>query len=176
MKRPSVVLQSLMLCVTSSFGCAFALAQSSSGTGGWYTTSQAANGAKAYQKACASCHGANLQGGMAPTLVGKQFWLTYGGKKVSTLWSDVHTQMPMICTWLGLRQKLDRHHGISFAEKWRARGFHAAQRYGGFVQGASVEIVESLCVRRSKKFKSGHKTRPTISRCCELLGGSDAHR
>jgi mono/diheme cytochrome c family protein len=95
MKRPSVVLQSLMLCVTSSFGCAFALAQSSSGTGGWYTTSQAANGAKAYQKACASCHGANLQGGMAPTLVGKQFWLTYGGKKVSTLWSDVHTQMPI---------------------------------------------------------------------------------
>jgi len=73
----------------------FALAQSSSGTAGWYTTSQAANGAKAYQKACASCHGAHLQGGMAPALVGKQFWLTYGGKKVSTLWSDVHTQMPM---------------------------------------------------------------------------------
>jgi hypothetical protein len=31
----------------------------------------------------------------APALVGKQFWLTYGGKKISTLWSDVHTQMPM---------------------------------------------------------------------------------
>jgi mono/diheme cytochrome c family protein len=95
MKRPSIVLHSLMLCVTSYFGCAFALGQSSSGTGGWYTTSQAANGAKAYQKACASCHGANLQGSMGPALVGKQFWLTYGGKKVSTLWSDVHTQMPM---------------------------------------------------------------------------------
>jgi hypothetical protein len=32
---------------------------------------------------------------MGPALVGKQFWLTYGGKKVSTLWSAVHTQMPM---------------------------------------------------------------------------------
>jgi hypothetical protein len=33
---------------------------------------------------------------MGPALVGKQFWLTYGGKKVSTLWSSVHTQMPMM--------------------------------------------------------------------------------
>ena len=95
MKRSSVVLQSVMLFVTSSFGCAFALAQSSSGSDGWYTPGQAANGAKAYQKACAGCHGPKQQGGMAPALVGKIFWLTYGGKKVSTLWSNVHTQMPM---------------------------------------------------------------------------------
>ena len=67
----------------------------SSGSGGWYTAGQAVNGAKAYQKTCAGCHGAKLQGGMALRLVGKQFWLTYGGKKVSTLWSAVHTQMPM---------------------------------------------------------------------------------
>jgi mono/diheme cytochrome c family protein len=95
MKGLSAVLQSLMLCVASSFGCAFAWAQGSSGSPGWYTPGQAANGAKAYQKACASCHGPKLHGGMAPALVGKQFWLTYGGKKVSTLWSDIHTQMPM---------------------------------------------------------------------------------
>jgi len=96
MKKPSRVLQSLMFCVTSSFGCALALAQSSSGSGGWYTSAQAANGAQVYRKTCASCHGAQLQGGMGPSLVGKQFWLTYGGKKVSTLWSAVHTEMPMM--------------------------------------------------------------------------------
>jgi mono/diheme cytochrome c family protein len=95
MKRPSVVLQSLILGVTFSLACALTLAQNAPGSSGWYTTAQAANGAKAYQKACASCHGANLQGTMGPALVGKQFWLTYGGKKVSTPWSDVHTQMPM---------------------------------------------------------------------------------
>jgi polar amino acid transport system substrate-binding protein len=95
MQRLSVVLQSLVLCVTSSFGCLFVQAQGSSSSDGWYTSGQAANGAKAYQKACASCHGAKLEGGMAPALVGKQFWLTYSGKKVSTLWSQVHTQMPM---------------------------------------------------------------------------------
>jgi alcohol dehydrogenase (cytochrome c) len=77
MKRPSVVLQSLMLGVTFSLACALTLAQNAPGSSGWYTTAQAANGAKAYQKACASCHGANLQGGMGPALVGKQFWLTY---------------------------------------------------------------------------------------------------
>ena len=33
---------------------------------------------------------------MGPALVGKQFWLTYGGKKVSTLWAAVHTEMPMM--------------------------------------------------------------------------------
>ena len=62
---------------------------------GWYTREQAASGAKSYQKTCANCHGAKLQGGAGPALVGRQFWLTYGGKKVSTLWSSVHTQMPM---------------------------------------------------------------------------------
>lgn len=95
MKRSSVVLPSLLLWVAALFGCALVLAQGSSGSDGWYTPGQAANGAKAYQKACAGCHGPKLQGGMAPALVGKIFWLTYGGKKVSTLWSDIHTQMPM---------------------------------------------------------------------------------
>lgn len=33
---------------------------------------------------------------MGPALVGRQFWTTYGGKKLSTLWSAVHTEMPMM--------------------------------------------------------------------------------
>jgi mono/diheme cytochrome c family protein len=66
------------------------------GSEGWYTSPQAAAGAKAYKKTCASCHGATLQGGMGPALVGKPFWQAYGGKKVSSLWSSVHTQMPMM--------------------------------------------------------------------------------
>lgn len=57
---------------------------------------QAVTGAKAYEKTCAGCHGAKLQGDMGPALVGRQFWLAYGGKKVSTLWAAVHTQMLMM--------------------------------------------------------------------------------
>jgi mono/diheme cytochrome c family protein len=75
----------------SAFAPATAMPQSK----GWYTPAQAANGAKSYKNACAGCHGAQLQGGMGPALVGKQFWTTYGGKKLSTLWSTVHTEMPM---------------------------------------------------------------------------------
>jgi hypothetical protein len=36
-----------------------------------------------------------MKGGMGPALVGRNFWTTYGGKKLSTLWSSVHTDMPM---------------------------------------------------------------------------------
>ncbi|MFZ3332175.1 MAG: c-type cytochrome [Candidatus Acidiferrales bacterium] len=99
MKEPAGVLRSPMLWITFLFGCTFALGQtrgSGPGSAGWYTAAQAANGAKVYQRTCASCHGAKLQGAMGPALTGKQFWLTYGGKKVSTLWSEVHTEMPMM--------------------------------------------------------------------------------
>ncbi|MGB2626675.1 MAG: c-type cytochrome [Candidatus Acidiferrum sp.] len=95
MKKPATLLKSLMFGMTIFFASAFAEAQSAPDSSGWYTIAQAANGAKAYQKTCAGCHGAKLQGGMGPALVGKQFWLTYAGKKASTLWSSVHTTMPM---------------------------------------------------------------------------------
>ena len=95
MRKALRALQWSILGVTFSLACACATAQSASGSPGWYTAAQAASGAKAYQKACSSCHGAKLQGGMGPALAGKQFWLNYGGKKVSTLWSTVHTEMPM---------------------------------------------------------------------------------
>lgn len=96
MKMSSTVLPMLILGVAFSSVWALALAQTPAASNGWYTDSQAANGAKAYQKSCTGCHGGNLQGGMGPALIGKQFWLAYGGKKVSTLWSAVHTQMPMM--------------------------------------------------------------------------------
>ena len=76
--------------------CTLGVCGTTSSSGGWYTSQQAAAGAKAYRKSCASCHGDTLQGGMGPVLVGKPFWQAYGGKKASTLWSSVHTQMPMM--------------------------------------------------------------------------------
>ena len=95
MKKSAAFLQWSILGMTISFAWAFAVAQIAPGASGRYTNAQAANGAKAYQKTCAGCHGAKLQGGMGPALVGRQFWLNYAGKKASTLWSDVHKTMPM---------------------------------------------------------------------------------
>jgi mono/diheme cytochrome c family protein len=95
MTKPSRLFQLLIFGAALLFVDGFALPQSAPNSAGWYTAAQAANGAKAYQRTCASCHGATLQGGMGPALVGRQFWLNYAGKKVSTLWSAVHTTMPM---------------------------------------------------------------------------------
>jgi mono/diheme cytochrome c family protein len=95
MKNRSRVFQLLILGAPFLVASVLAFPQNSPTVAGWYTAAQAANGAKAYQKTCAGCHGAKLQGGMGPALVGRQFWLNYAGKKASTLWSDVHTTMPM---------------------------------------------------------------------------------
>lgn len=67
----------------------------STGNEGWYSTEQAGQGATLFAQKCAVCHGAKLQGGAGPALVGKQFFLRFGGKPLSQLWYDVHTEMPL---------------------------------------------------------------------------------
>jgi alcohol dehydrogenase (cytochrome c) len=65
------------------------------GNEGWYSATQAAQGAAVFKQKCAVCHGANLQGGAGPALVGNQFFLRYRGKPLSALWSTIHDQMPL---------------------------------------------------------------------------------
>jgi len=61
--------------------CTLGVCGTTSSSDGWYTSQQAAAGAKAYRKSCASCHGDTLQGGMGPVLVGKPFWQAYGARR-----------------------------------------------------------------------------------------------
>lgn len=61
----------------------------------WYSADQAAQGEALFKQKCAVCHGANLQGGAGPPLAGSQFFLRYHGQPLSTLWSTIHTQMPL---------------------------------------------------------------------------------
>ena len=67
----------------------------STGAEGWYSTDQATQGATLFGQKCALCHGAKLQGGAGPALAGKQFFFRFGGKTLSQLWYDVHTEMPL---------------------------------------------------------------------------------
>jgi alcohol dehydrogenase (cytochrome c) len=67
----------------------------STGSQGWYSSEQAAQGAALFKQKCAVCHGAKLQGGAGPSLVGNQFFLRYRGKPLSALWSTIHTEMPL---------------------------------------------------------------------------------
>ncbi len=81
----------------SGCGSAAAAQESRAGAVGndWYSTAQAAQGKVLFAQKCAVCHGAKLQGGAGPALVGNQFFLRYHGKPLSALWSIVHTQMPL---------------------------------------------------------------------------------
>jgi alcohol dehydrogenase (cytochrome c) len=65
------------------------------GNEGWYSTEQAEQGEALFKQKCVVCHGANLQGGAGPALVGNQFFLRYRGKPLSALWSTIHTEMPL---------------------------------------------------------------------------------
>ena len=60
-----------------------------------YTAGQAALGKPAYDQACASCHGVNLDDGeFAPPLKGGDFRLRWGGKSVDALFDQLTRTMP----------------------------------------------------------------------------------
>lgn len=59
----------------------------------WYSVEQAAAGSGLYQHSCASCHGANLEGGDAPALTGTSWQSLYGGAKLLTPWGEIKGPM-----------------------------------------------------------------------------------
>jgi len=63
---------------------------------GVYTDGQAARGLASYQAACASCHGAALEGSGAatPPLVGPDFTVNWTGQTVADLFERIQTSMP----------------------------------------------------------------------------------
>jgi alcohol dehydrogenase (cytochrome c) len=62
---------------------------------GWFTNAQVAQGRFEYAQKCAVCHGAQLQGGGAPALKGTTFQQQWSGKTLQTLYSYVHSNMPL---------------------------------------------------------------------------------
>jgi mono/diheme cytochrome c family protein len=69
--------------------------QSSSVWDGVYTPDQANRGKEAYNKACASCHGAALDGsGAVPPLSGPDFKSDWNGQTVDDLFEKMQTSMP----------------------------------------------------------------------------------
>ena len=63
---------------------------------GVYTKAQAERGRASYFTACASCHGAQLQGDTdAPDLAGNAFLKRWNDRSVGALFSFVESQMPV---------------------------------------------------------------------------------
>ena len=70
-------------------------AQEQSVTAGVYTEEQATRGADVYNKECASCHGAGLEGdGTAPALAGSEFLTNWNGTTVGDLFDRIRISMP----------------------------------------------------------------------------------
>jgi S-disulfanyl-L-cysteine oxidoreductase SoxD len=62
---------------------------------GVYTADQAAQGKALFADKCATCHGADLNGGeMAPPLVGGIFMGDWAGQSAGDLFTRIHTTMP----------------------------------------------------------------------------------
>ncbi|MDB6157527.1 MAG: pyrrolo-quinoline quinone [Gammaproteobacteria bacterium] len=61
---------------------------------GGYTSAQASRGATAYTQYCTECHGASLQGGSGPPLMGQMFRQAYGAGTAAQLYDFISRQMP----------------------------------------------------------------------------------
>jgi mono/diheme cytochrome c family protein len=59
-----------------------------------FADAQAARGRAAYEASCSSCHGADLAGGDARSLVGDQFWQSWGEDRLSSLYEFMRAGMP----------------------------------------------------------------------------------
>jgi PQQ-dependent dehydrogenase (methanol/ethanol family) len=62
---------------------------------GWYIPSQITKGRFEYSQKCGVCHGAQLEGGGAPALKGKQFEAQWNGKTLANLYGYIHNNMPL---------------------------------------------------------------------------------
>ena len=62
---------------------------------GVFTAEQAAQGKAVFENKCATCHGAELNGGeMSPPLAGAMFVSNWSGQSVGDLFTRIHTTMP----------------------------------------------------------------------------------
>lgn len=59
-----------------------------------YTEAQATAGAQGFSQHCASCHGADLKGGVGPALIGQAFAGSSSGFTVGSVFTTLSQQMP----------------------------------------------------------------------------------
>lgn len=92
LKKSTTVCLGLLLSLSQTI----VRAQTGSSTrDGVYTTDQAQQGNTLYDKQCAMCHGAALQGvGQNPPLAGDDFLANWTGQTMADLYTKIRTTMP----------------------------------------------------------------------------------
>ncbi len=61
----------------------------------FFSTTQVGQGRWEFSQKCAVCHGAQLQGGGAPALKGREFNVQWNGKSLKDFYNYVHANMPL---------------------------------------------------------------------------------
>lgn len=93
---PSGRLQLLLALLVGAWACMYAVAGHCTPEAALYSEIQAMRGARAYDDACAACHGLRLEGGSAVPLSGATFqarWVD-SGRTVDEFYYIVRTLMP----------------------------------------------------------------------------------
>jgi hypothetical protein len=101
--RPSRVARVRRACAAPLYGVALVVVLVSTGHAGQlrsvndgvYSEVQAGRGQGVYETACASCHGAALEGRVGPPLVGDDFLGVWGARPLVELVDKIHTTMPL---------------------------------------------------------------------------------
>ena len=84
------------MCAAGTFLCVLLIAQTAAADGtAFFSSSQVSQGRWEYSQKCAVCHGAQLQGGGAPALKGREFVALWNGKLLKNFYNYIHTNMPL---------------------------------------------------------------------------------
>lgn len=93
--RISILASAVLLTLGASMLALKAQAPAKTVWSGVFTADQAAQGKTLYENKCATCHGADLNGGeMAPPLTGGMFVSNWNGQSLGDLFTRIHTTMP----------------------------------------------------------------------------------
>ena len=108
---------------------------------GAFTASQADRGRTLYAAHCAQCHGGELQGGEATTLVGETFWVDWAARSVGDLVAYVSKNMPFSedGSLAGTLQAST--YADIVAHLLRSNGFPAGSQELTAASGAGVQII-----------------------------------
>jgi S-disulfanyl-L-cysteine oxidoreductase SoxD len=86
---------SIAIVVAAAVAVAHAIEQAKTTQDGIFSDAQAERGHAVYDKSCASCHGAALEGdGQAPALADVEFAKEWDGQPLSDLFERIRTTMP----------------------------------------------------------------------------------
>ena len=116
-------------------------------TAGLFTDAQAASGETVYRQSCASCHGADLSGGSAPSLV---------GPRIAASWSNPRVTLDDL--FFVLRTTMPPRSSSALSASDHAAVFAYILKVNGFAPGATPLTAESA---ELKAARFGTSAQPT---------------